>query len=470
MTLHFGYGYSLLKAQSPPVVVDEHQRRIGSNGMSIFGPPSRKSAPSSRGDVMEVSNVVGIETSIGACDATGHEMQGDSAKESTDSAYLARLVRLRHDFHANPELKFEEHRTSRQVIAFLQALGLRVRTGIAGTGVVASVYGTGRGPDNPGRAIGLRADMDALPVQETNSFEHKSSCPGKMHACGHDGHMVMLLGAAELLSRQRTFDGTVHLIFQPGEEGGAGAQKMIEEGLFREFPCEAVFALHNWPNLPFGQMGVRSGPIMAAAKRFEVRVVGRGGHAAQPHLSVDPIPIACSIVEQLQLLVSRRINPLDSAVLTVGKIEAGSSFNVIPDTATIHGTCRTLGSDVAIEMYRGIERISNHVAAAHDAQAEVSFYDGYPCTENNPAASDFMAQVMKEIVGVANTHVDVAPAMTAEDFSFMLQAVPGAYGFIGNGSPGGVAGLHSPTYDFNDRNLSIGPRFWDLLARRWFER
>jgi amidohydrolase len=334
---------------------------------------------------------------------------------------------------------------------------------------VGTVYGAGRGPHNPGRAIGLRADMDALPIQEVNDFAHTSSCAGKMHACGHDGHMAMLLGAAESLARRRNFDGTVHLIFQPGEEGGAGAQRMIEDGLFQEFPCEAVFALHNWPSLPVGQMGVRAGPIMAAARRFEIKILGRGGHAAQPHLSVDPIPIACAIVGQLQTLISRCTNPLDCAVLTVGKIEGGTSFNVIPEAAIIHGTCRTLGMEVAEDLYRGIERMAKHIAAAHDAKVEVTLHAGYPCTENDRRMADFMGKVMQEVVGEENAELDVPPAMTAEDFSFMLQAVPGAYGFIGNGPDhGNSVALHSPNYDFNDANLQIGSRFWDSLVRRWF--
>jgi hippurate hydrolase len=382
---------------------------------------------------------------------------------------ISTLMRIRRDFHIHPELKFEERSTSRKIIAFLEALGLPVRLGMAQTGVVGTVYGAGRGPHNPGRAIGLRADMDALPIQEVNDFAHTSSCAGKMHACGHDGHMAMLLGAAESLARRRDFDGTVHLIFQPGEEGGAGARRMIEEGLFQEFPCDAVFALHNWPDLPVGQMGVRAGPIMAAARRFEIRILGRGGHAAQPHLSVDPIPIACAIVGQLQTLISRRTNPLDCAVLTVGKIEGGTSFNVIPEVAIIHGTCRTLGTKVAEDLYRGIERVAQHIAAAHDARAAVTFHAGYPCTENERRAAVFMGRVMQDVVGEENAHLDIPPAMTAEDFSFMLQVVPGAYGFIGNGpEQGNGVALHSPNYDFNDNNLSIGSRFWDSLVRRWF--
>ncbi|WP_250475184.1 M20 aminoacylase family protein [Caballeronia sp. GAFFF1] len=377
---------------------------------------------------------------------------------------------LRRELHRHPELKFEETRTARQVRSFLEALGIPVHGNIAKTGLVGTIYGQGRGPANPGRSIGLRADMDALPIHEATGLEYCSANRGKMHACGHDGHIVMLLGAAETLARRPDFDGTIHLIFQPGEEGGAGAQRMIEEGLFDLFPCEAVFALHNWPSLPVGKMGVRSGPIMAEAKAFEITIHGRGGHAALPHLSIDPIPIACAIVQQLQTLISRRVNPLDSAVLTVGKIEAGTSFNVIPDKAIIHGTCRTLGKTLSEDTVAGIQRVAQNVAAAHEAEASVHFHSGYPCTDNDPSAANFMGQVMAEVVGRENAVLDVQPALTAEDFSFMLQAVRGAYGFIGNASANGSAvPLHNPTYDFNDGNIVIGKRFWDLLARRWFQ-
>lgn len=383
--------------------------------------------------------------------------------------YLGQLVSFRRDLHAHPELQYQEHRTADQVAAYLGALGLPLHRGLGQTGVVASIHGQGRNADHPGRAIGLRADMDALPVQEVNTFGHRSTREGRMHACGHDGHTTMLLGAATLLAQQRDFDGTVHLIFQPGEEGGAGARAMMNDGLFERFPCEAVFALHNWPAMPAGQMGVRVGPIMASANRFEVRVHGKGGHAAQPHTTVDPIPVACAIVGQLQALVSRSTDPLDSAVLTVGKIESGTTENIIPDGAAIYGTCRTLSTETFERMVAGIERVATHVAAAHGATAQVVVKPGYPSTRNHAREARFMGAVMREVVGDANAHTEVLPAMTAEDFGFMLEQVPGAYGFIGNGANGqpGV-NLHNPTYDFNDDNIALGARFWDRLARRWF--
>ena len=384
--------------------------------------------------------------------------------------YIGRLIKFRRDLHTHPELKFEESRTSGQVAAWLQALGLPLHRGMGGTGVVATLRGTGPDADDPARAIGLRADMDALPVQELNAFDYASAHPGRMHACGHDGHTTMLLGAATLLAKDLDFNGTVHLIFQPGEEGGAGARLMMEDGLFDQFPMKAVFALHNWPALPAGQMGVRIGPIMAAANRFEIRIRGKGGHAAQPHTTIDPVPIACAIVGELQKLVSRGVDPLDSAVVTVGKIESGTVENIIPNEAFIYGTCRTLGTETLKQLVEGIERISTHLAQAHRASAEVIIKPGYPTTVNHPREARFMAQVMGQLVGEGNAHDDVMPAMTSEDFGFMLEEVPGAYGFIGNGS-GGKPGinLHNAAYDFNDDILGLGARFWDRLARQWFE-
>ena len=383
--------------------------------------------------------------------------------------YLGQLLSFRHDMHANPELRYEEHRTADKVAAFLQALGLSVHRGLGQTGVVGSIYGQGRSADNPGPSIGIRADMDALPVAETTGAPYASCVPGKMHACGHDGHTTMLLGAAALLAQHRDFDGTVHLIFQPAEEGGAGAKAMMDDGLFKLFPCDAVFALHNWPSMPQGQMAVRVGPIMASTMRFEIRVKGKGGHAAMPHKTLDPIPVACAIVSQLQTLVSRGVDPLDSAVMTIGKIEGGTVENIIPDEAAIYGTVRTLQKSTQEYMIEGLQRIAQHVAAAHMCEATYIHKPGYPNTTNTAKEAQFMASVMAEGVGAENTFPDIAPAMTAEDFGFMLEQVPGAYGWMGNGKNGqpGV-GLHNPSYDFNDDNIALGSRFWNQLARRWF--
>ncbi|MDO8692921.1 MAG: M20 aminoacylase family protein [Sheuella sp.] len=385
--------------------------------------------------------------------------------------YLGKLISFRRDLHAHPELKFEEFRTSDQIAAYLGTLGLKVHRGLSKTGIVATLRGNGPNADDPKRAIALRADMDALPVTEVNQFEHISRNIGRMHACGHDGHTAMLLGGATLLQAKPDFDGTVHFIFQPGEEGGAGARIMIEEGLFEKFPAAAVFALHNWPAMPAGKMGVRVGPIMAATNRFEIRILGQGGHAAQPHNTVDPIPVACSLVTQLQTLVSRTIDPLDSAVVTVGKIESGTVENIIPNEAVIYGTCRTLKTETLNHLIAGMERMSAHVAAAHGATAKVIIKPGYPSTINHAREARFMAEVMAATVGNKNTQDDVLPAMTAEDFSYMLEKIPGAYGFIGNGH-GGLPGisLHNAAYDFNDDILGIGANFWDLLVRQWLEK
>ena len=386
---------------------------------------------------------------------------GTDSKMTTASditPYLGQLVSFRRDLHANPELKYEEHRTADKVAAYLGALGLTVHRGLGQTGVVTSIYGKGRSKENPGRQVGIRADMDALPVAETTGAPYASCIPGKMHACGHDGHTTMLLGAATLLAQNPDFDGTVHLIFQPGEEGGAGAKAMMDDGLFTLFPCDAVFALHNWPSLPQGQMAVRVGPIM-----------GKCGHAAMPHKTLDPIPVACTIVGQLQTLVSRGVDPIDSAVLTIGKIDGGTVENIIPDECCIYGTVRTLSKETQDYMTEGLKRISQHVAEAHLCEATYIHKPGYPNTTNSEREARFMGEVMQEMVGNTNAFPDIAPAMTAEDFGFMLEEVPGAYGWIGNGKGGqpGV-GLHNPGYDFNDDNIELGARFWDRLARRWF--
>lgn len=383
--------------------------------------------------------------------------------------YLGSLVSFRRDIHANPELQYAEHRTAEKIEAWLTTLGMTVDRNFGQTGIVATLRGTGPQASDPSRAIALRADMDALPVQELNAFAHASTIPNCMHACGHDGHIAMLLGGATLLAQRPDFDGAVHFVFQPAEEGGGGAKAMIDDGLLKQFPVQAVFALHNWPALPAGQMGVRVGPIMAAANRFVVTVHGAGGHAARPHETVDPIPIVCAIVTELQRLVSRTVDPLDSAVVTVGKVEAGSVANIIPDTATIHGTCRALRPETQSRILAGVQRIATYIALAHGATADVTVTAGYPATVNHGDEAKFMASVMREVVGEANAHDDIEPALTAEDFGFMLEEVPGAYGFIGNGADGrpGV-GLHSPTYDFNDDALSLGATFWERLVRQWF--
>jgi len=387
---------------------------------------------------------------------------------------------IRRDIHAHPELRFAEHRTSELVATTLSDWGIEVHRGIGGTGVVGIIRGAQ--PVAAGKAarmIGLRADMDALPMQELNEFPHRSTHPGCMHACGHDGHTAMLLGAARHLARSRAFAGTVALIFQPAEEGGAGARRMIEDGLFERFDCNAVFAIHNWPGLAVGQMGIAYGPAMASTSEFEITVEGRGAHAAMPHLGVDPVFVAVQIVQGLQGLVTRVKRPIDSAVLSVTMIHAGEATNVIPDKARISGTVRTFDDRVTALIEEGMRRVATGTAQAHQAGALVQFERGYPPTVNHPGEAQFAAAVADEVLGAPNVIRDIDPTMGGEDFAFMLQARPGAYLFLGNGeatgthrSPGHGAGpctLHNASYDFNDELIPIGASYWVRLVERYLE-
>jgi amidohydrolase len=317
--------------------------------------------------------------------------------------------------------------------------------------------------------------MDALPIQETNSFTHRSQLDGRMHACGHDGHMAMLLGAARHLAASRSFAGTVVLIFQPAEEGGAGADRMIREGLFDRFPCDAVFALHNWPGLAVGQFAVAPGPMMASTNEFDIRVTGRGGHAAMPHLTVDPVLVAVQIVQGLQGIVTRTRNPNDLAVLSVTMLHAGDATNVIPDLAKIGGTVRTFDDSVTDLFERRIRQIAELTAQAHGATAMVEFRRTYPPTVNHPDQAEFAARVADSIVGADNVVRNVDPSMGAEDFSFILRQRPGAYLFIGNGDGAhrdaghgaGPCTLHNASYDFNDELIPVGGTFWIKLAEQF---
>jgi amidohydrolase len=380
------------------------------------------------------------------------------------------LQAIRRDLHAHPELRFQEQRTADLVARKLGEWGIEVHRGLGGTGVVGLIRS-----GKPGRSIGLRADMDALPIQETNSFTHRSQFDGRMHACGHDGHMAMLLAAARHLAASRSFAGTVILIFQPAEEGGAGADRMIREGLFDRFPCDAVFALHNWPGLAVGQFAVAPGPMMASTNEFDIRVTGRGGHAAMPHLTVDPVLIAVQIVQALQGIVTRTRNPNDLAVLSVTMIHAGDATNVIPDLAKIGGTVRTFDDSVTDLFERRIRQIADLTAQAHGATAAVQFQRTYPPTVNHPAQAEFAARVADTIVGAGNVVRNVDPSMGAEDFSFMLRARPGAYLFIGNGDGAhrdaghgaGPCTLHNASYDFNDELIPVGGTFWVRLAEQF---
>lgn len=384
------------------------------------------------------------------------------------------LAAIRRDIHAHPELAFEEFRTADVVAARLQEWGIEVDRGLGGTGVVGIVHG-----NMPGKGtVGLRADMDALPMQEVNSFEHASRHEGKMHACGHDGHTVMLLGAARYLSQHRDFAGTVYLIFQPAEEGGGGAQRMIDDGLFRRYPMEAVFGMHNWPGIPTGRFGVTAGPIMASANEFSIVIRGKGAHAGMPHLGIDPVMAAVQLAQSLQTIITRNRNPLDAAVLSITQIHAGSADNVVPGHAELRGTVRTFTLETLDLIERRMREIAQHTCAALDCEMEFDFQRNYPPTINHPAETAFCVEVMRDIVGADNVDDHVQPTMGAEDFAFMLQALPGCYVWIGNGlgehrSAGhgmGPCMLHNGSYDFNDELLPIGATYWVELATRWLAR
>jgi hippurate hydrolase len=387
--------------------------------------------------------------------------------------FHADIETIRRDLHAHPELRFQENRTADLVAARLAEWGVEVHRGLAGTGVVGTLRnGTAQ------RAVGLRADMDALPITETNTFAHRSRHDGRMHACGHDGHTAMLLAAARYLAEVRPFDGSVHLIFQPGEEGGAGARKMIEQGLFDRFPCDAVFGMHNWPGMAVGTFGVAAGPAMASSNEFEIRVTGRGAHAALPHLGVDPVFVAVQIAQGLQGIITRVRKPIDPAVLSITMIQAGEALNVIPETATLRGTARTFNDGMTTLIEQQMRRIAEGTAAAHGATASVQFVRNYPPTVNHAAEAEFAATVMDDIVGAAHVQRDLEPTMGAEDFAFMLQARPGAYVFIGNGEGAhrvvghgeGPCMLHNPSYDFNDALIPLGATYWVRLVEKFMAR
>lgn len=370
------------------------------------------------------------------------------------------MTEWRRDLHAHPELGYEEHRTSEFVARKLAEYGIEVHRGLAGTGVVGTLRGTGIGSGS----IGLRADMDALSMQEENQFPHASRYPGRMHACGHDGHTTMLLGAARYLAETKRFRGTVHFIFQPAEEGLAGGRKMVEQGLFEQFPCDSVFALHNWPDLPTGTAGVRTGPVMAAADRFEITLTGKGCHAAMPHQGVDPVLAGAHLITALQSLVSRTIDPLDRAVVSVTQMHTGSAFNVIPEEARLSGTVRTFKPETQARLETLMARMTQSIADAFGASAELSYAYGYPVTTNTPDATETAARVAAEILGALSVNRDADPCMGAEDFSFMLQKRPGCYILVGQGGgPHGCA-VHNPRYDFNDEILPIGSSLFARLV------
>ncbi|TCS33546.1 hippurate hydrolase [Paucimonas lemoignei] len=385
----------------------------------------------------------------------------------------AEIQQIRHDIHAHPELSFEEHRTAEVVAQKLTDWGIPIVRGMGGTGVVG-ILKNGEST----RSIGLRADMDALPVQEINSFAHASRHPGKMHACGHDGHTAMLLGAARHLAQSRDFEGTIYFIFQPAEEGGGGALRMMEDGLFEQCPMEAVFSMHNWPGLAAGSFGVVAGPMMASSNEFEVIIKGKGSHAAQPHKGIDPVMVAIQIAQSWQTIISRNCNPLDAAVLSITQIHAGSATNVIPDEARLIGTVRTFKTATLDMIEERMEQIATHTAAAFNAQIVFQFQRNYPALINHPEETAFAVDVLKSLVGENHINTSIEPTMGAEDFAFMLQKKPGCYVFIGNGEGEhrtaghglGPCNLHNASYDFNDSLLPIGATFWVRLAQAWLAR
>jgi hippurate hydrolase len=378
----------------------------------------------------------------------------------TLEAQREQLITLRHDIHAHPELAYDEHRTSERVAEFLMQCGIEVHRGLAGTGVV----GVLKQGDSP-RMIGLRADMDALPILEQNSFPHRSRLDGKMHACGHDGHTAMLLGAAQHLATYPNFNGTAVFIFQPAEETDGGARVMIEQGLFKQFPVQSVYGMHNWPGLPAGEFAVHKGPVMACADQFDIALRGHGAHAAMPHQGSDPLLAGAALVQALQGIVSRALDPLDSAVLSVTRFFAGGeAYNVIPAQITIGGTVRAFRPEVRDSIEAAMERQCAGIAAAHGVQASLTYRRGYPPTVNTVAEAKACQGVLSELVGEDHVRTDANPSMGAEDFAYMLREKPGCYVWIGNGLAEGGCMLHNPHYDFNDEVLTLGASYWVRLV------
>jgi len=370
------------------------------------------------------------------------------------------MTAWRHHIHTHPETAFEEHKTSAFVAEKLESFGIEVHRGLAGTGIVGKLAG-GSGS---GKAIGLRADMDALDVLEKNDFGHKSQHEGKMHACGHDGHTTMLLGAAKYLAETKNFDGTVYFIFQPAEENEGGGRVMVEDGLFEKFPVEQVYGMHNWPGLDVGKIAVRPGPMMASFDIFEITVKGKGAHGAMPHMGVDSVVTASQIVNALQTIASRNTHPLDAVVVSVTQIHGGDAYNVLPDEVVLRGTTRSFRPEVQDMIEPAMRRIVDGICQTMGAIATVKYERRYPPTINTAPETEIAAQVAAQVVGDGNVHDDLMPSMGSEDFAFMLQQKPGSYVWIGNGSTEGGCMLHNPHYDFNDGVLPIGASYWAKLV------
>ncbi|MDH3506612.1 MAG: M20 family metallopeptidase [Gammaproteobacteria bacterium] len=368
------------------------------------------------------------------------------------------LTAWRRHLHSHPELAYEEVQTAEFVAQKLDAWGLRVHRGLATTGVIGTLE---RGA---GRRVGLRADMDALPIHEANTFEHRSRHDGKMHACGHDGHTAMLLGAARYLAEHGRFEGTIQFIFQPAEEAAGGAKVMIDEGLFETFPVDAVFGMHNWPGLDAGRFAMRTGPMMASMDCFDMEIQGHGAHGALPHNGVDPVAAAAQVISALQTVVSRNVNPLEAAVISVTKIHGGDAHNVIPDIVQLGGAIRCFDDELRAFLCRRVVEVANGVCEALGATIVVNFNSGYPAVKNWPEQTELAASVATAIVGEQNVDAASLPVMVSEDFAFMLKEKPGCYVFIGNGAGEGACMIHNPDYDFNDAILPLGSTYWVRLA------
>jgi hippurate hydrolase len=377
--------------------------------------------------------------------------------------YHAELREMRRDLHAHPELAFEENRTSSVVVEYLKKFGIETHTGLAKTGVVGVIRGKKQGS---GRGVGLRADMDCLPMHETGSVSYRSQHEGRMHACGHDGHTTMLLGAARYLAETRNFDGTAYVIFQPAEEGGGGGQVMVQEGLFERFPANEIYALHNWPILPPGSIAVRPGPMMAATDEVQITVRGKGGHAALPQLTVDPVVAAAHIITALQTIASRNADPLDAVVVSICSMATSQigAFNVIPEAVQLIGTVRSFKPETRDLAEQKVRSIASKVAEALGATAEIKYSRGYPATVNSPREAAFAARVGERVFGKGKVMTEVDPTMGGEDFSYMLQAVPGAYVWLGQGGGPGGCFLHNPNFDFNDEVIPLGAGYLAALV------
>jgi len=368
------------------------------------------------------------------------------------------IAEWRRDLHMHPELQYEVHRTAATVVDKLQSFGCdEVVPGIGRTGVVGVIRGK---KCASGKVIGMRADMDALPIEETTGLPYASKTPGKMHACGHDGHTSMLLGAARHLCETRNFDGTAVLIFQPAEEGGAGAKAMLDDGLLERFNIQQVYGLHNYPGLTLGKFAIKPGALMAAADRIRIDVEGMGGHAARPHRAIDTVVVGCAIIGALQHIVSRNVDPLESAVISITMFQAGTTDNVIPQTAHLRGTARSLDPKVRDLLEKRVVEVAEDIAKAYGAKATVNYSRDYPVVMNDPGATEFASKVAREIVGDANFDGATVPVMGGEDFAFMLGKRPGAFIFMGNGD---TANLHHPAYDFNDEAIPFGASYWVRL-------